>query len=597
MTNIHPLTEGDIRAGASGQSFERGYDYYQRGAVTDLIRRGGRLTASVEGSEYEPYQVQVTLTDGGIAGADCTCPYDWGGYCKHIVATLLFYVHNQTEVEVRPELSTLLAGLNEGQLRQLILDAAEEHPALVETFEEGIERVQSTPPSPAAGSAAAPIPLDVEAIRRAIRKDFRHAGRPDQYDYYDEDEGLIYPDEMLDPHFDKIQALLDAGAPQPAVSIITAVIEEWIEGVSDLEEWVHEVNEDVLGEATVTIGARLAEVLLSLDLTPDERRDWQKRIGQWDKALDGLDIAKSAVRQGWDYPPLVKVLQGEIANQGDWEGEAPDYADELTLARLRVLERQGRYQEYIYLAEAEGQNSLYVNMLARTGRTAEALAKAKTYLNEPGPVLSLALTFANQGDLTSALVIAGYGLNLGTPPGRLELAQWTRDQAERAGDMALALQAAEAAFTSRASLANYQVVQRLAGDQWPAVRPRLLESLTQAWRVTDKVDIYLHEKMLVEAMQAVDKQGFSYGDDLRRVVEATQNSHPDWGIRKCKGQAEQIMDAGKASEYATAASWLRLAHNIYKLHGRLTEWRAYQDTLLEKHHRKYKLAPLLRAIQ
>lgn len=186
MTNPYPITEGDIRAQAGGQSFERGYDYYRRGAVSNLIQRGGRLTASVEGSEYEPYQVQVTPTNSGLAEAEYSCPYDRGGFCKHIVATLLFYVHNQSEVEARPELATRLGGLTEVQLRQLILYAADEQPTLIETFEEGIEWVQSTQATPAAGPSAAAIPVDVEAIRRAIRKDFRHAGQSSDYEYDDE---------------------------------------------------------------------------------------------------------------------------------------------------------------------------------------------------------------------------------------------------------------------------------------------------------------------------------------------------------------------------------------------------------------------------
>ncbi|MBD2305029.1 SWIM zinc finger family protein [Chroococcidiopsis sp. FACHB-1243] len=27
----------------------------------------------------------------GIVSADCTCPYDWGGLCKHQIAVLLAY--------------------------------------------------------------------------------------------------------------------------------------------------------------------------------------------------------------------------------------------------------------------------------------------------------------------------------------------------------------------------------------------------------------------------------------------------------------------------------------------------------------------------
>ncbi|HRI56140.1 MAG TPA: hypothetical protein PK170_03485 [Anaerolineae bacterium] len=35
------FTESDIRAGATGQSYERGASYFRSGAVSDLTRHGG----------------------------------------------------------------------------------------------------------------------------------------------------------------------------------------------------------------------------------------------------------------------------------------------------------------------------------------------------------------------------------------------------------------------------------------------------------------------------------------------------------------------------------------------------------------------------
>jgi len=100
--------------------------------------------------------------------------------------------------------------------------------------------------------------------------------------------------------------------------------------------------------------------------------------------------------------------------------------------------------------------------------------------------------------------------------------------------------------------------------------------------------------MLVEAMLIVDKR--PYGADLTRVVEATREAYPDWGIQKYKNQAEAIMDAGKAKNYDTAVSWLKSAREIYLQHNRQPEWRDYLNSLLNKHARKYKLAPMLRSI-
>jgi len=103
--------------------------------------------------------------------------------------------------------------------------------------------------------------------------------------------------------------------------------------------------------------------------------------------------------------------------------------------------------------------------------------------------------------------------------------------------------------------------------------------------------------MLVEAMQALDDPGFATDHDLHRVIDATKETHPDWGIRKCRQKAENIMDAGSSKRYDTAVSWLGTAREIYQQEGRLGEWETYLDSLLETHHRKFKLVPLLKNIR
>ena len=133
------FTEADIRAGANDQSFQRGSSYQRSSAVHDIVRRGNLLTARVQGSEYAPYEIAVSLLDdGSIDDATCTCPYDWGGYCKHIVAVLLTVLQGD-EITVKPELDTLLAGLTEAQLRRIIRAVAEDQPAFAAAIEQEVE--------------------------------------------------------------------------------------------------------------------------------------------------------------------------------------------------------------------------------------------------------------------------------------------------------------------------------------------------------------------------------------------------------------------------------------------------------------------------
>lgn len=44
-------------------------------------------------------QIQIELDKDGIGYTSCTCPYDWGGICKHIVAALLACIQRPQQIE------------------------------------------------------------------------------------------------------------------------------------------------------------------------------------------------------------------------------------------------------------------------------------------------------------------------------------------------------------------------------------------------------------------------------------------------------------------------------------------------------------------
>ncbi|MBW4441985.1 MAG: SWIM zinc finger family protein [Plectolyngbya sp. WJT66-NPBG17] len=86
---IPNLSEAMIRRHTTGRSFERGQHYCRAGAVSSLIQRGNVLWAQVEGTEAAPYRIRIWVDSGGIKSASCSCLYDYEGWCKHIVATLI----------------------------------------------------------------------------------------------------------------------------------------------------------------------------------------------------------------------------------------------------------------------------------------------------------------------------------------------------------------------------------------------------------------------------------------------------------------------------------------------------------------------------
>jgi uncharacterized Zn finger protein len=89
------------------------------------------------------------------------------------------------------------------------------------------------------------------------------------------------------------------------------------------------------------------------------------------------------------------------------------------------LERRGCWQEYLYLAEAEGHTEEYVTMLVRLGRVQEAITYGQQYLAATEEALVLAKALYEHGEHEQGLQIAEHGLTLG---GRKTfLAKWLRD--------------------------------------------------------------------------------------------------------------------------------------------------------------------------
>jgi uncharacterized Zn finger protein len=173
-----------IRQHASADSYQRGREYYAQGAVVRLVRRGQQLQAEVEGSQVEPYTVQITWDRGGITQASCTCPYDWGGWCKHIVATLLAGMHNSAQLEERPALQTLLAELDREQLQTLLVRLVEQQPYLADVVEGQVHVFHVQPTADALTPRQRRTPIDPTPFRRQVRDILHSLDRMRRSDAY-----------------------------------------------------------------------------------------------------------------------------------------------------------------------------------------------------------------------------------------------------------------------------------------------------------------------------------------------------------------------------------------------------------------------------
>jgi len=125
------LTEADIRDRCTEVSFKRGWNYYEGGAVRQRTRLDDGIEARVFGADA--YRVTVRETAGGLI-ASCTCPYDWGGECKHIVATLLAWLHEPESFRAAADLQAALTARGKEDLVSILTDIYTVYPHLVDEF-------------------------------------------------------------------------------------------------------------------------------------------------------------------------------------------------------------------------------------------------------------------------------------------------------------------------------------------------------------------------------------------------------------------------------------------------------------------------------
>jgi len=283
--------------------------------------------------------------------------------------------------EKRSGLEQLLSNLSRDQLQSVLLKLSEHEPSLITVIEGQVALFGPT-------TSLHHPPIDPKAVRRQVRSAIRSLDRMSSSEAYWQISAVVGSIQHI---IDQAWELINADHGRDALIVLEAVTEEY------LNEW--ENLDDSDGEASgffTDLGPTWAEALLSVDLSRQERKAWAKRLTDWQEDLDdyGVDdafaVAAAAALDGWDTPPLKRVLEGTITEQGAWKGEPPLYADELTEARLHILERRERFQEYLYLAEAEGHTEEYVTMLVRLNRGQEAFDYGLQYLGTTQEALALA---------------------------------------------------------------------------------------------------------------------------------------------------------------------------------------------------------------
>lgn len=593
------ITEKAVRALANAKSFARGQEYYREGAVSDVIRRGNRVTAEVAGTEL--YEVTIVLDDGNVDEAHCTCAYDQGGYCKHLVAVLLKLAHGSDGVTERPLPAELIRGLDRDDLANLLVKRLESDRGFANWVEAELAAMAARRAASSSGKSGRGV-VDTGPIRKQVRLVL--AGRYRRARYFEGYRAAGDIDELRNL-VNVAVPFLEAGDGLNALRVLESVadafVDDWIEHASFGDEDMYELFAD--------LGRLVAEAALMDDLSADDRdafkdaaEDWQSRLSEYG-VEDAFDVAIRALENGWDDPVLQAILRGE---RKTWlaSGEDNWVEHELTALRLRVLEACGKNEEYLRLAHAADARAGYAVMLVRLERTAEAVKYALKHFKTPDEAVELCKVLKDAGHSDDAITVAEAGLELGgdraedEPDSAVPLAHWLREFAGAARKSDLALKAAVAAFRGSLSLDDFTAVKSWAGSGWIEMRESIFAVLRRAEDAPDRTEIFLSEGLVDEAVRSVDNNDDDVDDEtLMRLADAAHASHSDWVIKLAMAHASRIMDSNDAGNYQLAAQWLEKAALAHEAAGREDAWMACLDELIERHRRKHKLRPLLQDLR
>jgi len=175
---------------------------------------------------------------------------------------------------------------------------------------------------------------------------------------------------------------LQAGDAQGALIILTTLFTETGKGYSGFDD-----SDGYLSGFIEDLALPLSEAVLTAELSKAERLKLYRKLEIIIRELksygfDYLDVILMALNRGWSGEPLIEP-----------EDYAPDESN-LNEAKLNVLKRQNRIEEYLKLCLKSGAYTRYVLEQISLGDFDEALMVARNLIQKADDILAIAKPYA-----------------------------------------------------------------------------------------------------------------------------------------------------------------------------------------------------------
>jgi len=290
---------------ATEQSFLKGEDYYDDGAVGERVYDNGILLGEVEGSNGDYYNVRLAINKP--FGYHCTCPYDWEGICKHVVALGLAWLYNsetfigknEQQQPQKEELDEIISIMDKEDLVFFLTTLINEDNTIRLKFLSFMEKHGTIPAALTEEKLKA---LMAQAL--PIIEEFNtFGGGPEE----EEDECCEWLQEMID-----ILQEEDPISPQFRQEIINSFMEEYITSNSGFDDFLMETI--VSAAKTKEDWELIIEGLHKRGRKYDQERIMKIYLNKLGDEQKYLEMREKELEYGNDYYDLVKYFH-EKGNQ------------------------------------------------------------------------------------------------------------------------------------------------------------------------------------------------------------------------------------------------------------------------------------------
>jgi uncharacterized Zn finger protein len=561
------ITLKTIQEASNAKSFSRGKSYSSDGSIYNAMRQADRLWANCSGSDE--YETSVTLNKSKIQSSSCSCPYDWGGLCKHQVALLLTYLDSPDQFKVIPPLAEFLKPKSRAELETLIEKMLEQSPSLLSLLE-----TQSATSNPSKAKS-----INLSAYQQQITRAFRS-------------REMHSMASALNKIVKVAEGFFSSGNWQDSGRLYQLLLQE---SIDSYDENVMEVDHD--GEVGCVI-QDMAAGLTNCFVNPmDEplRESWLKTLLDatfQDIDLGGMDFAAGAweglldCAQDHDWGWIEATIRQKIKQHhgSQW---AQDTLVELLSEQLMHIGDEDGADDII---EELGSSSQKVFLWARQGQWDAAIALAKaSFKTKPGLVYQLAdmLLEADQSKLALKYVLSE------DPNTNWKRDEWLENYYGRFGTRKEAIEASMKGFQKSPSLARYLKLKELhpKKQDWKPLQGKIFDQLEATKNFELWIDIMLSDGDLDRAIELLGELRPSHRfSKLVAVAQVAATEKPKAAIEIYQMLVADFIASKTRSAYQSAVVYLKKIRSLYESTKQKPQWDSYIASLRASY-------PTLRALQ